>query len=146
MSEFWTLKQSHNHVMTGSIDAFFYKTLAGFNLDENYPGCERIIIKPFIPESLPFVKASIITIRGKVSVDWQNDNSTLNLKIEIPANMTGDIYIPVNKEKGDKLVEELISENQNIKFIGTTDKYKHFKVNSGAYEFVVKHGMPKGDK
>ena len=146
MSEFWTLKQSHNHVMTGSIDAFFYKTLAGFNLDENYPGCERIIIKPYIPESLPFVKASIKTIRGKVSVDWENDNATLNLKIEIPANMTGDIYIPVNKEKGDKLLEELISENQNIKFIDTTDKYQHFEVNSGAYEFVVKHGMSKEDK
>ncbi|KAA3659181.1 MAG: alpha-L-rhamnosidase, partial [Calditrichaeota bacterium] len=32
MCEFWTLKQSHNHVMTGSIDAFFYKTLAGIRL------------------------------------------------------------------------------------------------------------------
>jgi len=139
MSEFWTLKQSHNHVMTGSIDAFFYKTLAGFNLDENYPGCERIIIRPFIPESLPYVKASIATIRGKVSVHWENNKSELRIKIEIPANMTGDIYVPVNLEVGDSLSEELWAKDQNVKFIDATDKYKHYLVNSGSYEFVVMH-------
>ncbi len=139
MSEFWTLKQSHNHVMTGSIDAFFYKTLAGFNLDENYPGCERIIIKPFIPESLPYVKASISTIRGNVSVHWKNSNSELSLKIVIPANMTGDIYIPVNKKGGDSISEKLRSMDKNIKFINATDKYTHYLVNSGSYEFVVMH-------
>jgi len=139
MSEFWTLKQSHNHVMTGSIDAFFYKTLAGFNLNENYPGCERIIIKPFIPESLPYVKASISTIRGNVSVHWKNSNSELSLKIVIPANMTGDIYIPVNKKGGDSISEKLRSMDKNIKFINATHKYRHYLVNSGSYEFVVMH-------
>jgi alpha-L-rhamnosidase len=143
MSEFWTLKQSHNHVMTGSIDAFFYKTLAGFNLDENYPGCERIIIKPFIPESLPYIKSSIETIRGKVSVHWKNDHTELRLKINIPANMTGDVYVPVNIERGDSLAKESDSKNQNIKFIDATDKYAHYLINSGVYEFVVKHGITK---
>jgi len=139
MSEFWTLNQSHNHVMTGSIDAFFYKTLAGFNLDENYPGCKRIIIKPFIPESLPYVKASIETIQGKVRVQWENSNSKLSLNVELPPNMTGDIYIPVNKETGDSISKELILEDENIRYIDETDKYTHYLVESGVYEFVVKH-------
>jgi alpha-L-rhamnosidase len=139
MSEFWTLKQSHNHVMTGSIDAFFYKTLAGFNLDENYPGCEQIIIKPFIPESLSFVKATIKTIRGKVSVHWENNNSELSLKVEIPANMVGEIYVPINKEGGDSFSEELNPNIRNIKFLDATDKYRRYLVDSGVYEFVVKH-------
>lgn len=139
MSEFWTLKQSHNHVMTGSIDAFFYKTLAGFNLDENYPGCERIIIRPFIPESLSYVKSSIVTIRGKVGIHWKNNNSELSLKVEIPANMVGEIYVPINKEGGDSFSEELNPNIQNIKFLDATDKYRRYLVDSGVYEFVVKH-------
>ena len=139
MCEFWTLKQSHNHVMTGSIDAFFYKTLAGINLDENYPGCERIIIKPFIPESLPYVRASIETIRGKISVFWENNDSELRLKIEIPANVTADLYIPAGKESNIFEGEILASKSYGVKFIDSTKDHVHYTINSGKYEFVVLH-------
>lgn len=135
MSEFWTLKQSHNHVMTGSIDAFFYKNLAGIQLDENYPGFKRVIIKPFIPKSLPFVNASIETIKGKVAVQWENNKTRLNLQISIPTNMEADVYVPVNKELGQSLSYSL--DEDNIKLVDETGKYRHYLVNSGRYNFVV---------
>lgn len=139
MSEFWTLKQSHNHVMTGSIDAFFYKNLAGINPDENYPGCERMIIKPYIPESLPFVNASVETVKGKVAVQWKQNKSELNLKIEIPVGMKANVYVPVNKALGQTISKGINSKNNNIQFIGETEKYIQYLVNSGFYNFVVKY-------
>lgn len=137
MCEFWTLKQSHNHVMTGSIDAFFYKTLAGFNLIENYPGCERIIIKPFIPESLPYVKASIETIAGRVSVDWENNKSELKIKIEIPTNVKANVYIPANDKSNIFEGKTLAEKSKGVKYLNSTEDYVHFLVESGKYEFVV---------
>jgi len=137
MSEFWTLKQSHNHVMTGSIDAFFYKNLAGINPDENYPGCERMIIKPYIPESLPFVNASVETVKGKVTVQWKQDGLELHLKIEIPVGMKANVHIPVNKALGQTISKGTNPKNNNIQFIGETEKYKQYLVNSGSYNFVV---------
>ncbi len=139
MSEFWTLKQSHNHVMTGSIDAFFYKTLAGINPDEKYPGCERMTIKPYIPESLPFVKASVETIKGSVGVEWEQNKSELKLNIEIPVGMAANVFVPVNKELGQSVAKDLNFENSNVKFMDETEKYKHYLVQSGSYSFVVEY-------
>ncbi len=139
MCEFWTLKQSHNHVMTGSIDAFFYKTLAGINLDENYPGCERIIIKPYIPESLQYVTASVETIKGKVSVHWENSDSELRLNIEIPANVIADLYIPVRNESSIFEGSTIASKSNGVKLLGSTKEHLHYSIDSGNYEFVVLH-------
>ena len=139
MCEFWTLKQSHNHVMTGSIDAFFYNTLAGIQLNEDFPGCRRITIKPFIPESLPFVKASIETVKGRVAVHWEKSNTELKLNIEIPANSEADIYIPA--KDAAKIFESgtPILESRDIEFVESTDSYCHYVVKSGKYRFVIKH-------
>jgi len=137
MCEFWTLKQSHNHVMTGSIDAFFYKTLAGINIDENYPGCERIIIKPYIPETLPYVTASIETIRGKISVHWENNKAQFKLKIEIPANMTADVYIPGKDESSIFEGGQNANKSSGVKFLNSADDYIHYSIDSGKYEFEV---------
>lgn len=139
MSEFWTLKQSHNHVMTGSIDAFFYKTLAGINPNEKYPGFERVIIKPYIPETLPYVNASVETIKGKVEVSWKNDKTELNLKIKIPANMLADVYIPVNKSLDDTISDDFSDKKSGVSFVDGTDRYLHYHIESGIYSFKVHH-------
>ena len=60
LSEFWDLHGSHNHVMLGSVDGWFYKTLAGIEPDEQHPGFEHFQVKPFIPDSLNRVRASTL--------------------------------------------------------------------------------------
>jgi len=94
LSEFWNLKGSHNHVMMGSIDGWFYRTLAGIQPDEARPGFEHIIIKPYIPDSLSFVRASTQTVRGRVAVEWAKENGSLELKVAIPVNSTATVYMP----------------------------------------------------
>jgi alpha-L-rhamnosidase len=137
MCEFWTLKQSHNHVMMGSIDAWFYKTLAGINLDEEHPAYENIIFKPFLAKDLSFVKASIETCRGTVSSEWELNESQLKLNIHVPFNTSADIYIPVHENA--KVFEGGISvtEVDGINLHGNVKNYQVYSVDSGNYEFVV---------
>ncbi|MFZ1291647.1 MAG: family 78 glycoside hydrolase catalytic domain [Melioribacteraceae bacterium] len=138
MCEFWTLKQSHNHVMTGSIDAYFYKTLAGINFDEEKPGNEKLIIKPYIPENLSFVKSSIKTVNGTLSVDWKKGGDNFILNVEIPANSTAEIFIPNifnNEIYEGNLPVNLIEE---IKFLESKENFTKFSLVSGKYEFLVK--------
>lgn len=94
LSEFWDLKGSHNHVMMGSIDGWFYRTLAGIQPDEAKPGFEHVLIKPFIPESMSLVRASTQTVRGRVTVEWTKKNGSLQLNVTIPANSTATVYVP----------------------------------------------------
>jgi len=99
LSEFWDLKGSHNHVMMGSIDGWFYRTLGGIQPDEARPGFEHILIRPFIPESLAHVRASTQTVRGRVAVEWTKKNGSLELKVTIPANSTAAVYVPATSPK-----------------------------------------------
>ena len=57
---------SQNHIMLGTVDAWFYKYLAGIQVDPNFPGWERIVIKPYPVKGLNFAGASLKTFRGLI--------------------------------------------------------------------------------
>ncbi len=128
MSEFWDLKGSHNHVMMGSIDAWFYRTLAGIQPDETRPGFERVVIKPYIPVSLTSVKASVQTVRGRVAVDWKKQSGSLQLNVTIPANSTATIYVPATSAKQVQSTPAL----KSARFESGAVVYE---IGSGDYEF-----------
>lgn len=84
---------SHNHIMFGSVDAWFYKNLAGLELIE--PGWSAFKIKPFVPEEIDQVQARLATIRGEISVFWQKSDSIFNLELEIPTGSRARLFLPV---------------------------------------------------
>ena len=133
MSEFWDLKGSHNHVMMGSIDAWFYRTLAGIQPDESQPGFAHVVIKPFIPASLSFVRASAQTVRGRVAVDWKKKNGSLQLNVTIPANSTATVYVPAASANRVQSTPALKPE----RFEKGAAVYQ---IGSGDYEFRVASG------
>ena len=86
--------------MFGSIDAWFYRTLAGITIDKAHPGFKHIIIKPYIPQDISFVDASLNTIRGKVRSRWDYADGDVRLRVVIPVNSSAMVYIPAqNKEE-----------------------------------------------
>ena len=133
LSEFWDLKGSHNHVMMGSIDAWFYRTLAGIQPDETQPGFAHIVIKPFIPESLSFVRASTQTVRGRVAVDWKKQGGSLQLNVSIPANSTATVHVPAASAKQVRSTPEL----KPARFEKGAAVYE---IGSGDYEFRASFG------
>ena len=128
LSEFWDLRGSHNHVMMGSVDAWFYGTLAGIQPDETQPGFQHIIIKPYIPDSLSFVQARVQTVRGQVSVGWRKQNGRLDLSVAIPANSTATVYVPAGSGRQVRSTPALKPE----KFENGSTVYQ---IGSGSYEF-----------
>ena len=135
MCEFWTLKQSKNHVMMGSIDAWFYKYITGIQLDEKNPAFSSFVVRPLILESLGSARAKIETIRGTISSAWQSHNGKYTIDVEVPFNSTAMVYIPVSST-------EIIREGgiPAEKAVGVEAKgYKNgafiFKVHSGSYSF-----------
>jgi len=131
LSEFWDLHGSHNHVMLGSIDGWFYRTLAGIQLDEEHPGFEHFFIKPYIPKSLSFVNASIQAVRGPVTVNWTNTNGLFELSVSVPANSTATICVPAASGKD-------VQSNPALK----QKRFEHgsaaYDVGSGTYHFQAR--------
>lgn len=133
LSEFWNLKGSHNHVMMGSIDGWFYRTLAGIQPDETRPGFEHITIKPYIPDPMSFVRASTQTVRGRVAVEWTKQAGSLQLKVSIPGNCTATVHVPATSAKQVQSMPALKPARLER---GTVV----FEIGSGSYEFLVVPG------
>ncbi len=137
---------SHNHHMFGTVDSFFYKVLAGINVDEDNPGFRNIIIKPKPAGDLKYAKATVDTIKGKVFSSWEKNDKFFSLKVSIPVGSTAKIYLPkigfkkVELEEsgiriwdGDRIME-------NIPYITNIQvRSKHIKLNieSGTYNFRI---------
>jgi len=128
LSEFWDLHGSHNHIMLGSIDGWFYHALAGIQPDEQHPGFEHFFVKPFVPRSLGFVNASVLTVRGRVAVHWAKTNGLFELNVSVPANSTATIRVPAASRAAVRSQPPLAMERFN-------NGAAVYEVSSGTYRF-----------
>ncbi len=135
MCEFWTLKQSHNHVMMGSIDAWFYKELAGIRVMEDAPAFGRFVIKPFVAEGLHYARASTRTIRGMVSSSWKKSENGFEIVVEVPYNTTAVVYIPADEDEEIFEGERVLKDAEGVAVKGYENGYKVIEAGSGSYHF-----------
>ncbi|MEW6747378.1 MAG: family 78 glycoside hydrolase catalytic domain [Planctomycetota bacterium] len=98
---------SHNHIMLGSIDAWFYKALAGIRVLE--PGWRKVHVKVPALEKLEFAAASLETMRGRFQASWQRSKSNLLVALEVPVGTEALLEVPILRdvvelrEQGDLL-------------------------------------------
>jgi len=87
---------SGNHVMLiGDLVVWFYEYLAGIAPDDAQPGFKHIIMRPTPVGDLTFVKATHNSPYGLISSEWHRDGNKFDWQIEIPANTTAMVYIPM---------------------------------------------------
>jgi alpha-L-rhamnosidase len=133
--EFWTLKQSKNHVMMGSIDAWFYKYIAGIQLDESNPAFSSFVIKPNLLEGLTHAEGKNETIRGPVSSKWKIEAGKFTLEVEVPFNTSALVYVPGNQTA--ELFESGVAakDADGVEYLGYVNGSHQLKVHSGKYKF-----------
>ncbi len=85
---------SHNHIMFGSIGAWFYHALGGINLGPNGEGYRHILIEPNIVENLDWASASVQTVRGLVSCSWVQKQGKVVMNVVIPPNSNAKVVVP----------------------------------------------------
>lgn len=130
LSEFWDLHGSHNHVMLGSIDAWFYTTLAGIQPDEDRPGFRQVRLKPFIPASLGFVQARVQTVQGSIEVEWRKVDRKLNFQVSLPPNSSGSLHLPTSAPKR-------VKTQPSLKLVGIDAGAAVYEFGSGTYRFIA---------
>lgn len=134
---------SHNHIMLGSVDPWFYKCLAGINAIE--PGWKSLRIKPYIPFDMDYVTASVNTIRGRVHVSWEKTGDLLRIITQIPIGSSAELWLPKYEStstilEGDMIIWEKgksTTDNSVITFKEEQEEYLIFEFGSGFYEFKL---------
>ncbi len=125
LTEQWDPRKgnSWNHFMMGQIEEWFYQSLAGIVPDEKNPGFKHFFIQPEIVGDMTFVKATYKSIYGNIASAWEKKDGKLILKVEIPANTSATIKLPIAK-------------NSEIKVNGKP--IKNLKLGSGKYTIECK--------
>lgn len=147
--EDWDGRASHNHQMFGSITEYFYKFLSGIQspMEGNTTiGYSDIYIKPYIPDGLKSVHAKIETNSGNIVSHWSKEGNILNYEVNIPANSTATLALPISISNEIKISEnDQIIWNQNdftegisgIHEMKIEDQRMIIKLGSGKYNFKV---------
>ena len=133
---------SHNHIMLGSVDAWFYRTIAGLKCRKS--GWREIAVRPPLFPSLRQASAKVKTVRGKASVSWQWNEREFSVDMTIPVGSSAEIYIPILWDKtaikeGEGIVWKTgqpFEPSPLISFLRGEGQYAVFKIGSGTYNFL----------
>ncbi|WP_259065650.1 family 78 glycoside hydrolase catalytic domain [Mucilaginibacter sp. X4EP1] len=126
---------SYNHYAYGAIGDWMYRVIAGIDTKTDGPGYKQITIKPTIGGKLQYAAADYETNYGKVSSHWKLDNGNLLLDVEIPANTTATIYIPVGTNNNVLESGKSIAADADIKLAEPAPGYMVVNIGSGNYHF-----------
>ena len=133
--EQWNGEDSRNHIMFGDISAWFYKALAGINLDPAAPAFKHILIKPNAVGGLTAARASYDSVHGRILSDWKVEGGHFLLTVEIPANTTATIYLPSNGSPSVVESGKPVDQAEGVKFLRSEGGRDLFEVGSGTYHF-----------
>lgn len=126
---------SFNHYSFGSIGEWLYRFAAGIDMNPGTCGYETIRIQPRLSSDLEWVRARYDSIRGPIGVEWHLGEERVTLEVDIPANTTAEVHLPLGP---GGLVSEGgrdASESEGLQFLGLRGECAVFRVGSGCYSF-----------
>jgi len=97
LTEAWDANHgdSQNHFMMGHITEWFFRHLAGIDVDPAGPGFKKIIIRPQPAGGLTWIEATHATVHGTIAVRWDRTaDGRSTLATTIPPNTTATIHVP----------------------------------------------------
>jgi len=132
---------SHNHIMLGSIDSWFYRVIAGLRCDA--PAWGMMTVRPPLITGLTDAAAEVSTMRGKAAVAWHREARLFELRVEVPVGAEAMVHFPL--VEGAAMIEESGSliwkaglasgETPGVSFLKNDGEYVLFRVGSGVYAF-----------
>jgi alpha-L-rhamnosidase len=136
----WKGDMSLNHIMFGSIGAWFYSVLGGIKYDKTDPGMGRFIIKPEVIDSLEWVNCEYESLYGTIISQWKHEGEKYEQSISVPFNSYAELYLP--KKYGDSFTE-LLGNNPdfNYRIIEEDENYWMLELKPGEFVFSVEKSV-----
>jgi hypothetical protein len=144
LTEAWDANpaSSQNHCMLGHAEEWFYTGLAGIRPNPARPGFKQVRIKPAFIASLQGVHAHYDGPYGRINVEWQRYGNEIELKVAIPPNSSGRIYMPQLDLAAISESSQPIRLQNGIQKTGIEQTHRCFDVGSGQFVFRFKAQSP----
>ncbi len=82
---------SHNHIMFGSVDAWFYQYLGGIR--STSPAWNNVLIAPNFVAGVDGVSVSEQTIKGRIGVNWFRKDGSISMEVSLPFGVEATIRL-----------------------------------------------------
>jgi alpha-L-rhamnosidase len=128
---------SNNHMMLGHLMEWFYTGLAGIRQTPDTPGFRQFVIAPQMVDGIDQVKASYVSVQGKIAVSWARSDSRIQLRVTVPGNTQATVEIPV--ERGQRITEGGVplGRASGVEVVRRDAARLVARVGSGTYEFLA---------
>jgi len=125
---------SFNHYSYGAIQEWMMAYSSGIQRDEQQPGYKHIILQPRIGGTCSYIRGHYDSVYGRIESGWEKQKKGYVYKAVVPANTTATLYLPVNKEKSERVE----SGQPGTTFVEYKDGCAVYKLTSGSYQFEIK--------
>ena len=146
LTEAWDANatSSQNHLMLGHITEWFYKDLAGIDVDPAGPGFRKITINPHPVGPINWARGCYDSIRGKIFVNWGRTASfrkggVFTLTVHIPANTTATVSLPAKSADAVLESHQIAKDSNGVKFLRQEGDRAVFAIESGDYSFLSEY-------
>jgi len=134
--EQWDGGNSHNHPMFGSGLTWFYRRLAGVDVDENEPGYRHIILRPEPVSDLDSVDYSLQTPYGKVKSEVVRQNGKMQMNVTVPVGSRATLYLPTENIAAITESGQTIEKAKGVKLVGSKNEKTCVELQQGSYHFL----------
>ncbi|MCH5262904.1 MAG: family 78 glycoside hydrolase catalytic domain [Lachnospiraceae bacterium] len=136
----YSIYGSMNHYAFGAPAGWLYTGVLGIKSDENAPGYHHILLEPEVSDALTYAKGSYESIYGDIKVEWKQTEQGYAFDIEIPANTTATLELPVPGDGKEYYESDTPVEKANgVQYLGEDSEKGKVKIEiaSGSYYFRV---------
>jgi alpha-L-rhamnosidase len=85
---------SFNHYAFGAIGDWFYRVVAGLEIDPDLPAYKHILIQPQPGGGLEHAEAEFDSLYGPVKCAWKRKGSQMKLTVVVPPNTSAQVTLP----------------------------------------------------
>ena len=130
---------SHNHPMFGSVSEWFFKWLAGIQSQPDAVGFNKILIRPQPVSGIDWVESEYKSVRGSIHSGWKLENGVFQLKVHIPPNTRGVVYLPTDDPETVQENNRPAKQSHDITYKGYVDGWAVYEIMSGSYDFTAEY-------
>lgn len=133
LAESWQAlhSKSMNHLMLGHLMEWFYKGLGGIGQENQSAGYKSLVIKPEVIDSITYVKTSYESPYGLIKSEWEQDEQTFSLTVDVPFNTNARIVLPFDGKV-------TVSHPEGVSEPTRAGNGQEYKTGSGVYSFAIK--------
>ncbi len=135
----------HMHAMFGSVDEYNFNTILGIgspNYGKSEIGFKHTFIEPYVTGEVKWAKGHLVTPQGAIGVDWEIEENSLSVKVDVPVNASATLIVPDNYQEISES-GEIVWQKSKFTSVAGVNSIQNMEGNvaielvSGSFQFIM---------